>query len=461
MNRRHLIAVLLLTLSGLTLPAIAQQKQEPPAAGTPKDFVIPTPRRFTLGNGLPVTMVQFGQVPKVTIRLVVAAANLHEKKDEVWLADLTGRLMPEGTATLAADALAREFAAMGGELAISVGPDITSISSDVLSERGADALRLIADVAQRPKLPESELSRLKSDLLRNLSIQRSTPQAIAQEKFSELIYGDHPYGRMFPSEAMLKGYTIDQVRGFHRDHFGAARARLYVAGMFDASAMEAAIRDAFGKWERGREANPPKIPAQGETRFALIDRPDAPQSTIMLGLRVPDPSHREWVPLNVTDALLGGAFGSRITSNIREQKGYTYSPYSTIDEHPGQAHWVEVADVTTKVTAESLKEITFEIDRLRKEAPPAAELRGIQNNLAGIFVVQNASRSGVIGRLAFVDLYGLGDDYLSTYVKRVMAVTPEEVRRIASEYLIPDKMTLVIVGDVKTIKDQVAPWAKR
>jgi zinc protease len=452
---------LLLALGCLVLAANAQEKEQPPPIGTPKDFLIPSPRRFTLANGLPVTMVAFGQVPKVTIRLIVSAANLHEKKDEVWLADLTGSLMEEGTDKLSAEGLAREFATMGGELGISVGPDTTTINSDVLSEHGANAVRLISDVAQRPLLPEGELGRLKSDLLRNLSIQRSTPQAIAQEKFAELLYGDHPYGRIFPEEATLKAFTIDQVRAFHRNNFNASRSRLYVAGVFEAKAMETAIRTAFEQWERGSVAAPPKVPPAGDKRFALLDRTDAPQSTVLLGLRVPDPKHKDWVALEVTNSLLGGAFTSRITSNIRENKGYTYSPNSVVQAHPGEANWVETADVTTKVTGESVKEIFFEIERLRKEAPAAAELRGIQNYLAGIFVVQNASRSGVIGRLAFVDLHGLGDDYLTSYVKRVMAVTPEDVRRVASEYLTPEKMTLVVVGDVKTVKEQLTPWSAR
>ncbi len=117
--------------------------------------------------------------------------------------------------------------------------------------------------------------------------------------------------------------------------------------------------------------------------------------------------------------------------------------------------------MTTNVTGPSLKEIFFEIDRLRKDAPRPRELQGIKNNLAGVFVVQNASRGGVLGRLAFVDQHGLGDQYLATYVKRVMAVTPDDVRRIANQYLTPDKMTLVVVGDTKTVQDQVAPWSKR
>ena len=409
---------------------------------------------------MPVTLVSFGQVPKVTIRLVVSAANVHEAKNEVWLADLTGSLMREGTTTLSSDAVARELANMGGELNIAVGPDTTSIMADVSGRSRGDAVKLIADVAQQPRLPESELGRLKSDLLRNLSIQRSTPQAVAQEKFAELIYGDHPYGRIFPKEAELKAFSIDQVAASTRSTTwrvvpGCTSLAFSTLPRWrpPSGRLSASGKGGIGRRRQGA--------ATGSTRFALLDRPSAPQSTLWLGLRVPSPSHKDWVPLQVTDALLGGAFGSRITSNIREQKGYTYSPGSTVSSHPGHASWVETADVTTNVTGESLKEIFFEIQRLRKEPPPAAELRGIQNNLAGIFVVQNASRGGVIGRLVFVDQHGLGDQYLSTYVKQVMAVTPEEVRRIANDYLTPDTMTLVVVGDVKTVKEQVAPWAAR
>jgi zinc protease len=457
--------VLALALT-LAWPAVvpAQQpaapaKEAPPKPGPAKDLVLPQPKRFTLPNGLSVTMVAFGTVPKVRMQLVVAAGNVNEGPDQVWLADTTGEMLKEGTAALTADALARELASMGGELTITVGPDRTNIFTDVLAERGPQALRLLADVAQRPRLPEADLARVKANLARNLAIQKSTPQSIALEKFAALVYGDHPYGRVFPTEPMLAGYTLDQVGAFHRDHFGPRRTRLYVAGVFDAAAMEAAVRDAFGSWSGGVERTPAP-PTTRARAFELIDRPDAPQSTIMLGLRVPDPSAKDWVGLEVTDSLLGGSFASRITSNIREQKGYTYSPFSTINAHPKDAHWVEQADVTTGVTGAALKEVFAEIDRLRREPPTAEELRGIQNNVAGVFLVQNASRGGVISRLSFVDQHGLGEDYLSTYVRRVMAITPEDVRRIASEYLVPDRMTLVVVGDTKTVKEQLAPWSK-
>jgi predicted Zn-dependent peptidase len=321
-------------------------------------------------------------------------------------------------------------------------------------------VRLVADVVRNPLLPESELGRIKATRLRSLSIAKSQPQALAQEKFLELIYGEHPYGRLYPTEAMLQAYGIDQVRQFHARNFGAARARLYVAGVFDAAAVERAIRDAFGDWAPGNApTEKPPTPKTGRT-VALLDRPDAVQSTLILGLPVPDPTDEDYVALEVTDALLGGAFGSRITRNIREDKGYTYSPFSSVADYHQVSHWSQQADVTTNVTGASLKEIFHEIDSLRSVPPPADELTGIKNNLAGIFTLQNSSRGGIVGMIRWVDLQGLGDDYLPNYVQRVLAVTPAEVQRIAREHLKPELMPIVVVGDRKTVAEQVAPYER-
>jgi zinc protease len=455
----HTSSVLVLMLATVTLaPVLAQRaRQSPPPPGAPKNFTLPAPTRFTLPNGLPVTLVPFGQVPKVTIRLVAEAGNLYEAADQVWLADLTGRMLEEGTATRASDVLAVELAGMGGSLSVTVGPDTASIGTEVLPERAADASRIIADVVRTPRLPQEAFARVKAGLLRDLAIQKSTPQSIGGERFASLMYGDHPYGRVFPTEAMLGGYTLEQVQRFHRVQYGPNRARLYVAGVYDGPALEAAIRDAFGSWPRIEGSTAPARPTAQPKGFALIDRPGAPQSTVMLGIRVPDPASPDWIPFTVMNALLGGSFGSRITSNIREQKGYAYSPYSSVSAKLGTAHWVETADVTTANTGDSLKEIRSEIVRLRTEPPAASELAGIQNNLAGTFVVSNASRGGVIGQLAFVDRHGLGDDYLARYVDRVQAVTPEQVTAMARKYLDPEQMTLVVVGDEKVVKGQVTP----
>jgi zinc protease len=456
MKRTAAFALLVLLASG----PLAAEKQPPPAPGKPKDFQVPAPRKFTLDNGLGVTLVTYGTVPKAAVRLAVRSGNIDEKADQVWLADLTGDLMAQGTATKSATDIAEAAARMGGSLDVNVGSDRTDVGGDVLSEFTPDMIRLAADVARHPKFPESELARLKGDRLRQLSIQKSQAQSQAQEKFRAVLYGDHPYGRLFPTPESLQGYTLEQIRAFHEANFGAARSRIYVVGRFDAKAAEAAIREAFGDWKKGAPptANPPKPKA--ERALYQVDRPGAPQSTISMGLPVPDPSSPDFVGLQVMNTLLGGSFASRITSNIREQKGYTYSPNSQISSRNRDSYWVELADVTTKDTGASLKEIFAEIARLRGEAPMPKELAGFQNFLAGTFVLQNSSRGGILGQLQFVDLNGLPEDYLSTFVRKVYAVTPADVQRLANSHIVPERMAIVVVGDRKTVDEQVAPFGK-
>ncbi len=265
---RRLIARVLI---GLALPLLLRtgaSAQQPAAAsqaprpGPAKNFVLPTPTRFTLPNGLAVTLVPFGTVPKVRVQLAVEAGNVYEGAAQIWLADTVGQMLQEGTTAMTADEVARAVAGMGGELSIAVGPDRATIFTDVLSDRGPQALQILADVVQRPRLPEADLARVKANLVRTLAIQQSTPQSIALEKFAALMYGEHPYGRIFPTEAMLTGYTLDDVKAFHQGHYGPKRARLYVAGVFDAKAVEAAIRAAFGPWTGGLEKAPPLPAAQ-------------------------------------------------------------------------------------------------------------------------------------------------------------------------------------------------------
>ncbi|MCI0697788.1 insulinase family protein [candidate division KSB1 bacterium] len=456
----HIKSIVLICCLLLLVPVIFAQKQAPPEGGTPKDFKLPEKQTFALDNGLQVMLVSYGDLPKVTANLVIRAGNLNEAADEVWLADLTGDLMKEGTKTRSAQQVAQEAASMGGQVNINVGLDQTTISGDVLAEFGPDLIKLMADLARNPLLPESELPRLKKDMLRQLSIQKTQPQMITLEKFRQVMYGNHAYGRIFPTEAMIESFTIDKVHSFYNANFGAARARLYVAGRFDAGATSAAVREAFGDWQKGPDPliDIPKPVTQRSVH--MVDRPDAAQSTIYLGLPVVDPSHQDYMTLLVTNTLLGGFFSSRVTANIREDKGYTYSPGSSISSRYRDAYWVQVADVTTDVTGPALKEIFYEINRLQSEAPSEEELRGVQNYLAGVFVLQNSSRGGIINQLAFVGLHGLDNTYLTEYVKNVYAVTPADVQRMAQSYLRDEEMILAVTGDVKKIKKQVEDVTK-
>lgn len=450
----------LLAIAGSILgiaPALAQ-KQAPPEGGSPKAFTVPANETYTLPNGMKVTLVQYGIIPKTAISLAIDAGEINEGSGRVGVAGLTTDLMKEGTEKLTAQQVAEDAARMGSTLEIHAGQDQTKLGIDVLQEFAPDAVKLLADVAQHPRLPQSEIDRLKNDALRQIALQNSQPQTTAVVRFRKILYGDHPYAIVVPAEADIKKLTIQDVKDFYTGNFGAQRAHLYIAGKFDATAVKKAIAESFSSWSKGpaRMENVPVLKPQHV--LDVTDRPGAPQSTLMVGLPVPPATSPDTVSLLVTNALLGGSFNSRITANIREAKGYTYSPHSELSRRYHDGYWAETADVTTQFTGPSLKEIFFEVGRMQKEPVTEPELKGIQNYLSGIFVIQNSNRGALIGQLQNVDFQGLGENYLKTYVAKVNAVTPAVVQKMTRDYIKPEEMTIVVVGDKAKITDQLTEF---
>ena len=433
----------------------AQTKEVPPAGGPPKAFAVPKRETYTLKNGMRISLIPYGAVPLVTVRAVVAAGAINETAGQTGLAGFLASMMREGTATKTNAQLAEAAASMGGQISVNSGSDQGSVSIGVLSEFTPGAVKLVAEVLRSPSLPPSELERVRTNLLRARSVSLSRPQSLANEAFAKQIYGDHPYGRVFASEAQLKAYSLDDLKKFYAANYGAKRTHLYISGRFD-SAIKKTIAEAFEGWAEGTpfERQVPKLTAKKS--LTVIDRPGAAQSVLRIGLPVAaDPSSPDDIAMEVMDAILGGSFGSRITSNIREAKGYTYSPQSFVDTHFHTAVWNEMADVTTAVTGDSIKEILFEVARLRKEPPTDQELKSIQAYLSGVFVLQNSSSAGLIGKFAEIDLQHLNDDYLRTYVPKVNAITRADIQRMAEQYLDPNKMTFVVVGDRAKIDDSL------
>lgn len=446
-----------LTVIALALAAwaaAAQPLEQPPAPGQPRDFRLPERETLELDNGLKLTFIDYGTVPKVTVLAVVRTGNIDDG-ESTWLADVTLEMLKEGTTSRSAPAIAEAAADMGGSLIVGAGAEQATVGISVLSEHAVDAAELVADLLRNPAFPAAELPRVLSNFERNLAVARSDPQSLAGEALARLVYGDHPFGRAFPQPGQLAGYDIAAVRAFHDRNFGASRTHVYVAGRYDRAMLEAALRRSLGEW---REGAPPSVlpasPAES-LQLALIDTPDAPQSSIRLAVLVPHPAHALYFPTTIMNSLLGGAFGSRITANIREDKGYSYSPDSSISARRGTALWVMSAEVTTEHTADALTEIYREIDRLQREAPPAPELDAMKAYRAGLFVISNSSPNGVLGQLAFMDLHGLPPEFLTGWVASVHGVTPQQVSEIAARFIRPQRMAVVVAGDLAKVRDAV------
>ena len=453
--KRILAAFAGAALAGLAGAAAVAQTESPPPAAEAKNFELAAPTDITLDNGMRVTMVPFGNVPKVTLYASVRVGDLNAS-GRPGLAELTANMLTEGAGGRDAGALARAAAAMGGQITVRAGAEQTIVGIDVLAEFAGEALGLVADVLRRPMLPAAEFERVQANVARNVAVARSQPGPQANIVFLRALYGDHPFGTPLPTVDEISEYGAADVEMFHAEQFGAARTHLYVVGQFDLDPLTAAVRDAFGEWEAGPERLIGVPTPARERRVLLVDRADAPQATLRLGLPVMDASDDDYVAMTVVNTLLGGSFFSRITANIREDKGYTYSPGSAIDSRYRAAHWVQQADVTTEATGASLIEIFKEIGLVRMEPPANDDLRKYQNYAAGIFVLQNASRGGIAQSLATLDFHGISRARLENYVDDVMAVSPEKVRMLADAELVPEDMTLVVVGPLESVQMQLA-----
>lgn len=441
-----------LALAGGT--ASAAERELPPAPGAPHELKLPAKETVRLDNGLAMTFIDYGRVPKVTILAVVRTGNIDEGED-TWLPDVTVEMMKEGTTTRSAYDIAREAAGMGGALGLNVGGEQTTAGISVLSDRAVAAIGLLADVLRHPRFPESELPRVIANFERSVAVARADPGSRADEALGRLVYGDHPFGRALPREGQLAGYGIAKIRGFYDGNFGARRTHVYVAGRYDRAALEAALRAAFADWAPGPAPTDLRPTPSTTERLELVDSPGAPQSSLRMAVPVPDPSSDLYFQATLMNSLLGGTFGSRITSNIREDKGYSYSPGSSIQAYRGGALWVMSAEITAEHTADAISEIYGEIDRLQREPPAAEELAPVKNYRAGVFVISNSSPNGVLAQLAFMDLHGLPDDFLTTWVANIRAVTPEQVSAMARRFIQPEHMTVVVAGDLAKVGDSV------
>lgn len=439
---------------------IFAQKETPPVGGQPKPFVFPKQEVYMLPNGMKVTLVQYGSVPKVAFQATIYAGTKDDAKGKKAVSEMVGSMLKEGTKNRTAEQIARETAEMGGGINVGTGTDSTTITGEVLSEFDAKFVALMADVMLNPNFKAEDLERLRANKLRNLAVSGTQAGTQAWRKFREIIFQNHPYGQIDPTVDEVKGYTMDDIKNFYDVNYGAARTNLYVVGKFNPIAVKAAIAQAFSAMKRGTPSgrNVPQI--QAKRNLTSIDRPDSPQSTIYLGMPAPNPSDADYPKFVVMDSILAGSFGSRITANIRENKGYTYSPGSFVWTRFKTGYWVQNADVTTQFTGASIKEILFEINRMRTEPVPAAELQGIKNYLVGLYVLQNSTRFGVINQLENMNYNELPKSSIDNYVKDISAVTAQDVQNVAKKYLTEDKMSIVVVGDLKKVGEQLKTYEK-
>jgi zinc protease len=449
-----------LVLGGCLALAMPARAQERPAVGPERPFQLAPRLERTLPNGLRVIVTRQTAIPKVSITLTLLSGYSSDPADLTGLASMTADLIQEGTKTKTSREIRRDVFGMGGSLSAAASQDYTSVSARGLSEFAPRLVDLVADVAMNPTIPEDELAILKQQHLQTVAQQQASPQFVANREFRRALFGGHPYARTSETEASLKAMDRGKLVAFHRDHFRPNNAFLLIVGAIDPEAMVAAAEKAFGGWTRGDVASPAFAPppALSGRHVIFVQRPNSIQSSIAVGNIAIKRSDPRWFELTLANTIYGGAFNSRIVRNIREEKGYTYSPGSVLTGFSDAGFYRFTADVRNEVTGPTLTEVFKEIDKMRADGSDGAELQGAKSYLRGIFPIQTATQTGLAATLNNVYIFGLPKDYPETFRARVAAVTPDQVKRASSTLLGSDNSIIVIVGDYAKVKDQLAAF---
>ncbi|CAA9244519.1 MAG: hypothetical protein AVDCRST_MAG95-1577 [uncultured Adhaeribacter sp.] len=452
--KRLYFSIFLLVCGTLSLQA---QNQTPPPPGPAPDIQVGQAASFTLKNGLKVFVVENHQLPVVSLSLVLENDPIIQG-DKAGYVDIAGALMRTGTKTRSKEKLDEEIDYIGGSLDASA----SGMSASSLRKHLNKLLELASDVVLNPDFKQEELDKIKKQTLSRLAEAQANPNVIQGIVRNALLYGkNHPFGEI-PSEKSINSITLSDVQGYYNTYYKPNVGYLAIVGDISVKEAKTLAKKYFGNWKKGdlKHSNLPAPPTVAATRVAIVDRPAAVQSVIAVA-NVTDlkPNAEDAIAARVMNTLLGGSF-SRLTQNLREKHGYTYGAYSDLSASKYTGEFTAIASVRNAVTDSAVQEILFEINRLRTEKVSTEELQKIKNMVTGEFARSLEDPNTVALFAINTARYGLAPDYYRNYLKKVAALTPENILQVAQKHLKPEQASIVVVGNADQIEDRLKRFDK-
>jgi zinc protease len=432
--------------------------ERPPQPLPAREVKFPPYQIRTLANGLQVIAVSHHEQPAVALRLIVRAGGAQDPPEKSGVATLVAALLDQGTATRDAEQIATAIDSIGGLIGTGAGSDLTFIQSIVMKDSLAFGLDMVSDLARNPKFSPEELERQRQQVLSGLKVGYEDPDYIAGMVFDRLVYGFHPYGKPDTgTPASIASVTRDDLVSFHKAWFGANNAILAIVGDVTHEEAFAGAERAFGKWAQAEQSAPKPVAAPPPTRrVVVIDRPGAVQTEIRVGNLGLSRKHPDFLALDLAINILGGEGGNRLHRVLRSDRGLTYGASADVNAFKDSGNIVADTDTRSESTGEALRLIVDEFWRLQRQRVRDEELADAQAYLTGSFPLSIETPSAIALQVLNAVFYGLDLNELQNYRERVNAITPDDIQRVAREYLRPDRLSIVLVGDASSFAKQLA-----
>jgi len=431
--------------------------ETPPRSLTAHEVTFPPYEIRTLGNGMRVVAVLHHEQPAVSIRLLVRAGSAQDPKGKGGVANLMASLLDQGTTTRSAQQIADQIDFIGGDLGTGAATDLSFVNAIVMKDSFQTGMDLLADVARNPAFAPEEIERQKDQILSSIRVNADDPGYIADVVFDRLVYGFHPYGLPGTgTEDSLSSLTRDDLQAFHRQYFVPNNMVLAIVGDVTNDEAFAAAERVFGGWPRGTlPAAAPVEPPAPARRIVIIDKPDAVQTSIRVGQLAIPRKHPDYMTWDLAVKILGGEGANRLHQVLRSQYGLTYGAEANAEARKDAGDLVAETDTRTDMTGQALRLMVDEFSRLVRERVGQRELADAQAYLAGSFPLTIETPDQIATQVLNVLFYDLPISEIGTFRERVLAVTPEDIQRVARQYVRPDRLSIVLVGNARAFASQL------
>jgi len=435
-----------------------------PQIGQVPDLAFPAVERSRLSNGIQVVYAHVDTVPFTRVAVEFNAGYAADRADRLGAQAMMIDLMDEGTTTRDANQLAEEEERLGASVNVGASMDRTSAELSTVTANLTPGLTLLSDVIRNPAFAPSEVERIRASRLSGLASERTNPGAIAARALPPLIYGEaSPYGRSFTGTgdaATITALSRADLVATHDAWIRPDNATIFVVSDLPLSQVTSQLEAAFGDWRAPSTAKGTKdfsapVPAP-TNRIVLIDRPQSPQSLIYGGAVLPVSGTDDLLALNAANVTLGSDFLSRINSDLRETKGWSYGVRGSVNTLEHRVPYIVNAPVQANRTGESVAALIAQYDRfLQTDGVSPTELErtinGNTRSLAGGFETSGQ----ILGALRSNALYGRPDDYQTTLASRTRALSAAQMDAAAREVIHPNQFVWVVVGDASVVKPQL------
>jgi zinc protease len=418
--------------------AAADYRKNPPAIQSVEKLVLHRPEISQLSNQIPVFETRLGSQEALRLELVFASGRAYEEK---WLSSrLTARMLREGTQNQTAAQIANTFDFYAGTWLMPVNQDFVTVGMYCLTKHFDQLLPLIAEILQAPVFPEKEIKTYTQNSAKDLQIDLTKNDVVAYRKITEYIFGEnHPYGYSSTPDD-YNAILSEDLKKFHKTHFVPENCQIFVGGKTNDAILQK-IEQYFGKTPPTNAPKPSYVhpfdvqPREGSKNIRLKHTEKSTQTAIRIGRRFGKRTHPDYVAFYMLNIVLGGYFGSRLMSNIREKKGYTYNIYSNIDLMLEDGYFYISSEVGNAFVAKTLKEIYSEIEILKTELVPETELQMVKNYILGNMLNTIDGAFAVMNVVKSLQTEGLSFDMFENFIMQIRQTTSEEIRQMAQKYL--------------------------